>query len=205
MKNETYILIIYLVIQFYANMHGIQPPGGFTTPAVVKVGDEFTVKFTTINIGEVTLLEVTPTLTITGNGSVELVEGPNPESIPVLNPGGIGNFTWIFQATSAGKLRFHCVVTGIRADTSEKITSAEAISDYTTIQGEMEIRADPDGPYQGYEGEIINITAEKSESSNGPIIMYEWDLNGDGSYEYKTEQPQKTEKYDKATSTHRLS
>jgi VCBS repeat-containing protein len=43
--------------------------------------------------------------------------------------------------------------------------------------------ADPNGPYEGYEGTAIPLDASGSHDPDGTIIAYEWDLDADGEYD----------------------
>ncbi len=48
--------------------------------------------------------------------------------------------------------------------------------------------ADADGPYQGMAGIPIILDASKSYDLDGSIVLYEWDWESDGTYDYSTAQ-----------------
>jgi len=166
-----------------------QPPSGFVVKSQVYVGEEFPVTFIVVNVGEATLLDVSPHLSVYGDGVVTLVSGPEPPVIDALEPGGSGNYTWIFRADREGEVRFHCYVTARRADTGEYIQSEEAVSNIVAVMSALAPVADPDGPYTGFEGEPVTLNASGSYDPDGEIVKYEWDLNGDGAYDYESSSP----------------
>ena len=47
--------------------------------------------------------------------------------------------------------------------------------------------ADADGPYSGKMGEVITLDGSGSYDPDGNPLSYEWDVNGDGKYEYTGE------------------
>jgi hypothetical protein len=49
--------------------------------------------------------------------------------------------------------------------------------------------ADANGPYSGYVGMPITFDAAASNDPDGTIVLYEWDFNGDGVYDYSTTDP----------------
>ncbi len=44
--------------------------------------------------------------------------------------------------------------------------------------------ADADGPYEGYEGSSITFDANGSTDQDGSIVLYEWDFDNDGTYDW---------------------
>jgi len=52
--------------------------------------------------------------------------------------------------------------------------------------------ADANGPYQGDEGKAIVFDGSGSSDPDGTIVSYEWDLDGDGTYETTGATPSKT-------------
>ena len=49
--------------------------------------------------------------------------------------------------------------------------------------------ADPGGPYSGMEGQAITLDGSGSADSDGSISLYEWDVEGDGVYDYSSASP----------------
>ena len=69
------------------------------SPATAGVGEEITLIMTVRNIGTATAANVAPLDPVTGGtGSVTLVSGPSPDSVPVLASGASADFTWIYTA-----------------------------------------------------------------------------------------------------------
>ncbi len=189
---QKYLDAVYLYLLATIVLHPtlfLQPPSGFVVKSQVYVGEEFPVAFIVVNVGEVALLDVIPYLSVYGDGVVTLVSGPDPPVIETLEPGGSGNYTWIFRADREGEVRFHCYVTARRADTGEYIQSEEAVSKIVAIMSALAPVADPDGPYTGVEGEPVTLNASGSYDPDGEIVKYEWDLNGDGAYDYESSSP----------------
>jgi hypothetical protein len=55
--------------------------------------------------------------------------------------------------------------------------------------------ADINGPYTGNEGSPINFNAGASHDDDGTIVLYEWDWNGDGTYDESSLVPTKTHQW----------
>ncbi len=60
-----------------------------------------------------------------------------------------------------------------------------------TVSVDLDVTANPfnavsGGPYSGQEGETITFDAS---ASTGAIVLYEWDLDNDGTYEYSSASP----------------
>jgi len=49
--------------------------------------------------------------------------------------------------------------------------------------------AAPGGPYSGIEGQTITLDGSGSVHLDGPIVLYEWDVNNDGTYDYASDLP----------------
>lgn len=56
-------------------------------------------------------------------------------------------------------------------------------TDPSTLKVMWEPVADIDGPYIGYEGSPITFDATGSYDPDGTIVLYEWDWDGDGTYD----------------------
>jgi PKD repeat protein/streptogramin lyase len=52
-----------------------------------------------------------------------------------------------------------------------------------------------DGPYAASEGQTMTINGSGSSDPDGTIILYQWDVNNDGTYEYSTVTPVITHTY----------
>lgn len=46
--------------------------------------------------------------------------------------------------------------------------------------------ADAGGPYSGIEGQAITLNGNGSTDSDGSIVLYEWDVTNDGTYDYSS-------------------
>ncbi len=102
------------------------------TPAVVNVGQAFTVSLTVGNAGQSTALAVTPsTPTVTGTGSATLISGPMPASVNVV-PSSSQVFTWQFSATAAGPLSIAASASGTDAQSMAAISSPPALVTLTS-------------------------------------------------------------------------
>jgi PKD repeat protein len=55
--------------------------------------------------------------------------------------------------------------------------------------------SNPGGPYSGIEGQAITLNGNSSTDSDGSIVLYEWDINNDGSYEYSSSSPTQNHAY----------
>jgi DNA-binding beta-propeller fold protein YncE len=55
--------------------------------------------------------------------------------------------------------------------------------------------ADPKGPYTGIEGQAISLDGSGSSDSNGSIVLYEWDIDNDGTYDYSSSSPAQSHTY----------
>jgi PKD repeat protein len=56
-----------------------------------------------------------------------------------------------------------------------------------TENTEQQLTADPGGPYASTEGEQVQLDASGSNSPDGEIVKYEWDLENDGEYDIQTQ------------------
>ncbi len=58
-----------------------------------------------------------------------------------------------------------------------------------------ELIADPNGPYSGTEGQAIILDGSGSTDSDGTIVLYEWDIDDDGVYDYSDSIPTASHTY----------
>ncbi|HWE24397.1 MAG TPA: hypothetical protein VG496_10730, partial [Myxococcales bacterium] len=103
-----------------------------TAPAAVLRGDDFGVTLLVTDTGGIGVNALTPTLTLSGTGTAQLVSGPTPPSQNVA-PGGSVSFGWTYQATVNGAVAFSATVSGTDAVSgaprSASAGSTVAISD----------------------------------------------------------------------------
>ncbi|MBI5055171.1 MAG: PKD domain-containing protein [Nitrospirae bacterium] len=55
--------------------------------------------------------------------------------------------------------------------------------------------ANPGGPYSGVEGQVITFNGSGSIDIGGSIVLYEWDINNDGTYDYYSSSPAQSHTY----------
>ena len=55
--------------------------------------------------------------------------------------------------------------------------------------------ANAGGPYSSLEGQTITLNASGSSDPDGSIVLYEWDINNDGLYEYNSSSPTQSHTY----------
>ncbi|MEZ5383868.1 MAG: PKD domain-containing protein, partial [Microthrixaceae bacterium] len=89
---------------------------------------------------------------------------------------------------SEGTLRVAVVGT----QTAEPVTGP-----YRSCMADIGVKAlaDAGGPYLGTTGEAVELDASVSVVPGGTIVSYEWDFDGDGSYDQTTTTPKTTHTY----------
>ncbi len=55
--------------------------------------------------------------------------------------------------------------------------------------------SDPDGPYAGIEGRALTLDGSGSSDSDGSIVLYEWDVDNDETYDYSSSSPTQSHTY----------
>ena len=53
----------------------------------------------------------------------------------------------------------------------------------------------PGGPYTGVEGQGVTLNGTGSSDSDGTIVLYEWDIDNNGTYEYSSSSPTRSHTY----------
>lgn len=118
----------------------------------------------------------------------------------VLNWTAVANESWITVSAAAGSagasdssvLDVGIDLTGLTVGTytGSVAISAESgateIVDVELIVTEIQLSADPGGPYTEVEGNSVLLDGS---GSTGNIVSYEWDINNDGSFEYISSSP----------------
>ena len=64
--------------------------------------------------------------------------------------------------------------------------------------------ADAGGPYSGFAGEAITLDGLGSSDLDGNIVLYEWDIDNDGVYDYSSALPTQDHSFTEGTYTIRL-
>jgi len=76
------------------------------SPKKIKVGKTIKVEMKVKNIGTQSATVTPSVLTVTGDGSVQLLAGPKPPSATIKKPKQSKTFIWKYRATGAGSVRF---------------------------------------------------------------------------------------------------
>jgi PKD repeat protein len=138
---------------------------------------------------------------------------PASQSIVISNDGAVNlNWTasnddnWIILSDTSGSTAPSAVsalnvgvnLNGLLAGTYTGNVSINAESGATEIlEVELEVTdvpliANPNGPYAGTEAETIIFDAS---NSNGVIVLYEWDIDNDGTFDYSSPTPTQSHVY----------
>ncbi|HUJ59766.1 MAG TPA: hypothetical protein VLX92_14780, partial [Kofleriaceae bacterium] len=103
-------------------------------PAVVDVGQSFTVTMTIGNAGDSAATGVAPcALVPSGSGAATLVSGPTPPTTAIA-PGGFASQSFTFTATTAGSLVLSACATGSDSFTLQAVTAPVASSPAIAIE-----------------------------------------------------------------------
>ena len=103
------------------------------SPAVVSVGQNFTIVMSASNNGESAAEGMKPNAFIKlGTGTYQIVSGPEPVSATALT-GETVNYTWIYKAMSAGNLGVNGNVTAYNYYSKATVTSAAANSNLINV------------------------------------------------------------------------
>ncbi len=106
----------------------------FSGPGTASIGQTFTIELQVTNQGDVAANGISPTPpTLSGSGSATLLSGPDPASLPLLQPGESGTFRWTYQATGAGTVTWNGQVQGTDSVSGQAL-SANASPTSVTIQ-----------------------------------------------------------------------
>ena len=68
---------------------------------------------------------------------------------------------------------------------NQSATNASSIWEFTTRANTPPI-ADAGGPYSGYMGDPITLDGSASSDPDGSIVLYEWDYESDGIYDWSS-------------------
>ena len=105
----------------------------------------------------------------------------DPAAIYSINIGGGGSPYFEDLATDTG---------GTAYPASDPSTAVEQVTTAITTITESALTADAGGPYSGAVREPVTFDASSSSPPTGAsIVSYEWDFDGDGSYDLETSQP----------------
>ncbi len=97
----------------------------FSGPASANIGQTFTIQLQVTNQGGVTANGITPAPpTLSGSGSAMLLSGPDPASLPALQPGESGSFSWTYQGTAAGTVTWNGQVSGVDSVSGQPVSAA---------------------------------------------------------------------------------
>jgi len=111
----------------------------WATPLRVKTGDTILVEMEVANRSTSTQNGITPT--ITANGPVELISGPNPSSLD-LSPNTYGRFVWQYRANGNGDIWFNGGANNSSASSlsnpSNTVVSSE-LSSYTYVKSPVKL------------------------------------------------------------------
>ena len=121
----------------------------------ISNGQEFEVVMTVTNEGEATAIDVTPELSIEGDGKVELVSGPEPTTGDIPG-GGSQEYKWTYKAIDKGKITF----TGGIGLQSNEVTADVTIQTPPDLKCTLE--AEPNVVNEGQE-----ITFNMTVTNNG--------------------------------------
>ena len=137
------------------------------------------------------------TVTITNNGNADLVIGNIAQSDPVASPFSIINDYCSGRSISPSShctfmVRYSPSFSGsfydsfdIPSNDPDENPVAADISGACAVLNSSP-HADPDGPYTGSEGVPIMLDGSGSHDPDGTIEFYEWDVNNDGLYDYRS-------------------
>ncbi len=143
------------------------------------------------------------TVTVTNNGDADLVIGSIALANPLTDPFSIIDDNCTQQsiqpsATCTLTVRFLPLSTGTFNDGFDIPSNDSDENPVTiTLNGSANSKpvADTGGPYTGIEGQAISLDGSASTDSGGNIVLYEWDVDNDGIYEYSSSLPAQSHTY----------
>jgi len=138
----------------------------------------------------------TQIVTVKNDGNISLDIGNIAQANPVALPFSIINDNCSGQSIAPSAIctftiRFSPTTTGSFSDTFD-IPSNDSDENRViiTVNGTGTINNPPSantgGPYTGIEGQALTLNASSSSDSDGSIVLYEWDINNDGTYDYSS-------------------
>ena len=136
------------------------------------------------------------TVTATNDGNADIIISNIAQANPLTAPFSIINDNCSGQtvapmANCTVTIRFSPVAAGIFNDSFD-IPSNDSDENPVTITvsgtglANNPPAADTDGPYTGIEGQTITLDGSGSTDSDGSIVLYEWDIDNDGTYDYSS-------------------
>jgi len=96
----------------------------FSGPATANIGQTFTIQLQVTNRGGVAANGITPAPpSLSGSGSATLLSGPDPASLPALQPGESGSFSWTYQGAGAGTVTWNGQVNGVDSVSGQPVSA----------------------------------------------------------------------------------
>ncbi|MBI5742105.1 MAG: choice-of-anchor D domain-containing protein [Nitrospirae bacterium] len=155
------------------------------------------------NVKEGDSLNHTVTLGNTGNANLEIgnVAAANTLTAPFslandncsgqsIVPSGSCTFTVRFSPASAGTFTD---TFNIPSNDSDENPVTVSVSGTGLLNNTP--NANAGGPYAATEGQAITLDGSASSDSDGSIVLYEWDINSDGTYDYTSSTSARTHTY----------
>ncbi len=191
-SKEVNKLFIASLNSVRVEVYGILNANITVTPAShdfggVNVGDTSIAQtFTISNIGNGNL--VTGTITIAGTDASEFSIQNDICSGQTIAPSESCTTEVVFSPTSQGTKSANLSIPSNDHDTPTLDVPLSGI-------GNTVPAADPNGPYTGIEGQVIDLDGSDSSDSDGSIVLYEWDINNNGTYDYSSSLPTRSHTY----------
>ena len=150
--------------------------------ADILPGEIITVGVTVSNLGD---YPESFDVTLNCDGGVGLID---TGSVIDLGPGQQEDLSFSWDTTG---IPVGLYTLKICADTvaGELIVANNCHSTSVDVVNKMPPVADAADPYQGIEGIPVTFDASSSNDPDGSIVLYEWDWDNDGTYDYSTTNP----------------
>ncbi len=105
----------------------------------------------------------------------------------------VGDLTTYQVENLTEGLTYYFAVTAYDTSSNESEYSNEVSKTIELVNNPP--NADPGGPYTGFEGQAITLDGSKSTDSDGSIVLYAWDTDNDGTYDYSSSSPMQSHTY----------
>ena len=105
----------------------------------------------------------------------------------------VGNITTHQITNLSDGSTYYFAVTAYDTSMNESDYSKEVSRTVGTVNNSP--TSHPGGPYAGVEGEGITLNGSGSSDSDGTIVLYEWDIDNNGTYEYSSSSSAVVHKY----------